>query len=100
MASLTPSRTIVISLIFIDVLFIIQSFYGYWQLYLAENKPDVHPNVLFSFTLLLTIVTIIATWLYLRYNHVDNRTNNTSDLEPPTEYLLDSNIVGGLSFIQ
>lgn len=60
MDSLNPTLLITFALIFITVFFWVQTFYAYWQSFFVITNPDSHLDALFTFTILLTVITVLA----------------------------------------
>lgn len=72
---------ILVALVFLTVLFWVQTFFAYWQAFIVP-KTDKEPHIILSFTILLTIVTIIFYWLTSRQK---NKLDSRMVIDPPDE---------------
>lgn len=73
MSIFNPFKLIVFALIFLSVFFWVQTFYAYWRLFnerdlLQRNVgSDNEASSLATFSLILTIVTVVVSYLYQPY---------------------------------
>ena len=85
MSVFNPSKLVVFALIFLTVFFWVQTFYAYWRLINQRNVASINQETnqdngqssrvflqdeasnLAIFSLILTIITVIASYLYQRY---------------------------------
>lgn len=69
-------------LIFIVVLFWVQTLYAYWQCFFSNEPMKKDPETLLSFTVFLTLVAIVAIYIHQCY---PGQQSKMTMINPPDE---------------